>query len=191
MERRGGSWRAGIAVLFVSEPFACIAADCPWMFKDKLPGNGRGAVKHYNCMQLGDLCSFALPPIADDAVLFFWRVASMQREALDVVESWGFTVKSELVWQKLTRTGKHHFGMGHYVRASHEVCLICTRGKPKILSHSVRSTFAATVGRHSEKPHAFYRIAETLCAGPRLELFARTHRDGWTGMGNELAAAAE
>lgn len=45
---------------------------------------------------------------------------------------------------------------------------------------------SAPVGRHSEKPDAFYSIVEKLFAGPRLDLFARKHRPGWTCLGNEV-----
>lgn len=170
--------------------FACIAADPPWKFGDKLPGPGRGAEKHYPCMPVEAICRFELPPLERDAVLFLWRVASMQDEALAVARAWGFVVKAELVWKKLTRTGKRFFGMGRCVRNEHEVALICTRGRPSILSHAVRSVFEAPVGRHSEKPDEFYDIAEQLCPGPRVELFARRHRAGWTCLGNELEVAA-
>lgn len=90
----------------------CLVADPPWKFRDKLPGKGRGAAKYYGCMSVADICRFALPPLADDAYLFCWRVASMQREALDVVAAWGFILKTELVWVKRTSSGKRWFGMG-------------------------------------------------------------------------------
>jgi N6-adenosine-specific RNA methylase IME4 len=56
--------------------------------------------------------------------------------------------------------------MGRTVRGEHEVCLIGTRGRPFVRSRSVRSTFTARVGRHSEKPAEFYAIVESLYAGP-------------------------
>jgi N6-adenosine-specific RNA methylase IME4 len=168
-----------------------LCADPPWKFGDALPGPGRGATKHYPCMTVADLCAFPLPPLDDDAHLFLWRVASMQQEALDVAKAWGFTVKSEIVWKKITVNGKRHFGMGRQVRMEHEVALICTRGKPKVRDHAMRSIFEAPVGRHSEKPEIFYRdVVERLCAGPYVELFARRERPGWACFGNELAAAA-
>jgi N6-adenosine-specific RNA methylase IME4 len=174
----------------MTEPFRTLVADPPWQFGDKLPGPKRGAAKHYRTMSVAELAGFELPPLADDAYLLLWRVASMQREALDVAHYWGFVVKSELVWCKLTKTGLRHFGMGRHVRASHETCLLCTRGRPKPLSHSVRSTFDAPVGRHSEKPERFYELVEQLCPGPRAELFARRHRAGWQCFGDELGEAA-
>jgi N6-adenosine-specific RNA methylase IME4 len=166
-----------------------LCADPPWQFGDKLPGPGRGAEKHYPCMPVEALESFPLPPLATDAVLFLWRVASMQDEALRVMKAWGFKLKTEIVWKKLTKTGKRHFGMGRIVRAEHEVCLVGTRGRPECLLHNVRSTFEAQVGRHSAKPEVFYDIVESLYAGPYVELFARRERAGWTCLGNELEAA--
>ncbi len=169
-----------------------LVADPPWQFADKLPGKGRGAARHYATMTPEAICRFPLPPLADDCILFLWRVASMQQAALDVVRIWGFTVKTELIWLKKTTTGGRWFGMGHTLRAEHEVCLVATKGRPQVKSHSVRTTFttdvtgfAAQVGRHSEKPEKFYQIVETLSAGPYVELFARRQRLGWTCLGDE------
>jgi N6-adenosine-specific RNA methylase IME4 len=170
--------------------FHTITADPPWPFNDKLPGDGRGAEKHYDVLSIDDICAFPLPPITDDAHLFLWRVASMQEEALRVARAWGFVVKSEIVWIKQTKYGKRWFGMGRQVRMEHEICLICTRGKPEVLNRSTRSTFTAVAGVHSEKPEEFYRIVESLCHGPYVELFARRLRAGWTCLGNELVGSA-
>lgn len=71
------------------ESYRCVVADPPWPFDDKLPGKGRGAAKHYAMMTLKEIREFALPPIADDAYLFLWRVAAMQEEALSVMHAWG------------------------------------------------------------------------------------------------------
>ena len=159
-------------------------------------------------MSVADLCALGasgLPPIADHARLFLWRVASMQEDALRVMRAWGFTQKSEIVWRKLTKTGKRHFGMGRTVRMEHEVCLVGTKGRPPILSRSVRSMFdteiwidddpetgepigefAAPYEFHSKKPDVFYEIVESLSPGPHVELFARQPRERWTSIGEAL-----
>jgi N6-adenosine-specific RNA methylase IME4 len=169
--------------------FRVVVADPPWQFNDKLPGASRGAEKNYKTLSVEALKRFALPPVADDAHLFLWRVASMQEEALAVVKAWGFVLKSEIVWLKQTKNQKRWFGMGRQVRAEHETCLIATRGRPAVRSKSVRSTFAAKAGRHSAKPDEFFEIVEQLCAGPYLELFARRERPGWTCLGDEKGGA--
>ena len=79
-------------------------ADCPWAFGDKLPGASRGAEKNYSVLTVEDLKGYPLPPQRDDCMLFLWRVAAMQPEALAVVAAWGYTVKSEVVWAKTRGT---------------------------------------------------------------------------------------
>lgn len=177
--------------------FRVLCADPPWKFGDRLPGDSRGAEKNYPCLSVDELVDFQLPTLDDDCVLFLWRVAAMQQEALDVVKGWGFTVKTEVVWLKKTANGNRWFGMGRTLRAEHEVCLVATRGRPLALNHSTRSTFvtdfeglSAPVKKHSEKPEEFYRIVETLFAGPYCELFARRQRPGWTCLGNEAGEDA-
>ena len=184
----------------MGEPACVLVADPAWLFGDSLPGQGRGASAHYGCMptkgqaalptfEPSDLTDMRLPPLAADCLLFLWRVAAMQREALHVMRAWGFgEPKSELVWLKKTVTGKRWFGMGRYVRAEHEVCLIGARGRGASLirDHAVRSTFEAVAGRHSEKPDEFFEIVERLAPGPYVEMFARRPRKGWTCIGNEL-----
>ena len=157
-------------------PFRIVAADCPWLFDDKLPGKSRGASKNYRCLTLDELLVFPLPPIADDAWLLFWYVTSMVDEARAVVRAWGFEPTSgEFVWVKTTGPGEtildplalgadppgHKetrlaFGMGRTVRNCDERCIIARRGKPEVASHSVRSVFFAPAGRHSEKPARFF-----------------------------------
>jgi N6-adenosine-specific RNA methylase IME4 len=175
--------------------FRVHVSDPPWRFGDPLPGSTRGAARQYPCMPTTEIMRFPLPPMLDDSVLFMWRVAAMQQDALDVGRTWGFTLKSEIVWQKLTKRGLPWFGMGRYARASHETCLIFTRGRFKVRDRGVRSTFSAPVpvadGKyvHSAKPDAFYELVERMCEGPYVETFSRRRRDGWTHLGNQVPAA--
>jgi N6-adenosine-specific RNA methylase IME4 len=176
-------------------PFRVVVADPPWSFNDKLPGDSRGAEKNYSVMTQSDIENFLRVQafsVAPDAVLFCWRVSSQVEEAYRVVRAWGFVPKSEIVWRKLTKTGKEHFGMGRIVRASHETCIIAKRGKIDPAVRNIRSTFEAPTGIHSEKPAEFFRIVESLFpGGPYLELFARQPRPGWTCVGDEVDEVGE
>lgn len=171
-----------------------LAADPPWKFRDGLPGKKRGAAKHYTCLSLDELKAHPLPPQvmrAPNAVLFLWRVAAMQLEALELGYAWGFEQHSELVWQKRTKKGKKHFGMGRITRQSHETCLVMVRGDHAPAVRNIRSTFDAPVGAHSEKPDRFYRIVEALYPNAhRYELFARRPRVGWAQYGQEFGKFA-
>lgn len=193
-----------------------LVADPAWRFKDSLPGPRRGAEKTYKAgangrstLSVPEICRFPLPLLAPDCTLFLWRVAAIQRGALDVARIWGFgdEPKSELVWNKLTAKGLRHFGMGRRFRMEHEVCLVFTRGRPPWLDHGIRSTFDAPVPtemrivkgklrrcvKHSAKPPEFFEIVARACgrADPRthVELFAREERPGWSTYGNELERA--
>lgn len=169
------------------DEFAVLVADPPWLFQDQMSqGGGKGASWKYDVLTVEQICEFRLPALLPDATLFLWRVAALQQEALQVMDAWGFTLKTELVWVKKTKHGKRWFGMGHTVRAEHEVCLIGTRGRPQTMNKSIRSTFEAVAGQHSEKPEEFFKIVEQLRAGPYVELFARKTREGWTCLGNEI-----
>lgn len=181
-------------------PVEVLVADPPWPFKDKLPGDGRGAEKKYQLMTIPDIMRFPLPVLADNAMLILWRVGSMQPETLEVVRAWGFTVKSEIVWVKSTKDDEElpedeqisKMGMGRYVRNEHEVALVCTRGRFVVADKGVRSTFRAPIGRHSEKPAKFFELVERLAGKTRMgeqtlcEIFGRVHRTGWHVYGNEI-----
>lgn len=173
--------------------FRVVSADPPWPLKDKLPGPGRGAVKHYRTMTVADICALRLPPIGPDALLFLWRVSSMVEEAALVARAWGFRPVSEMVWEKIAADGALRIGMGRYVRLAHETCMIATRGQGRafIKDHGVPSVFRAPRGAHSAKPEIFYDIVERLAEGPYLELFARRERAGWTCVGDELGSRLE
>lgn len=174
-------------------PFRAVCADPPWPFGDKLPGGGRGAAKHYETMSIDDICSLELPPIGNDALLFLWRVSAMQEEALRVARAWGFRPVSEIVWVKTGADGAVRMGMGRYVRAAHESCLVATRGQGRLLikHHGIPSVFMASRGAHSAKPEAFYELVERLAEGPFLELFARRTRPAWTCIGTDLGSSLE
>ena len=167
-----------------------LVADPPWPFRDRLPGAGRGAAKHYGLMTFDDIKRFPLPPLdPTGSWLFLWRVASMQAEALEVAAAWGFTPKAEVVWVKTTKDGNRpRIGMGHYVRHAHETCLVAVKGRPQQLSNNVLSVLMAPRGLHSQKPDAFYELVEALAPGPYVELFARQRRGGWDCRGDEVLA---
>jgi N6-adenosine-specific RNA methylase IME4 len=184
----GGKAKAGATT--TTSPPVVLVADPAWKMRDSCPGNGRGAAKHYQCLSLDRIALYPLPPevqLAQNAVLFLWRLSAMQEEALMVARSWGFKPHSELVWEKLTPTGKRHFGMGHLVRGAHETCLIAVRGRARPAVRDTRSIFSGAVGLHSEKPEAFYNLVERMYPhSPRFELFARRTRMGWQQQGRQL-----
>ncbi|MCE7567580.1 MT-A70 family methyltransferase [Aliivibrio fischeri] len=173
--------------------FNIIYADPPWQFKNSKTGGSHksGAEQVYkNVMTVEDIKNMPIQDIAaDNCVLVMWWVGAMPKEAIEVVEAWGFTIKNMngFVWEKLTQRLKMFFGMGHWTRAGSESAIIATKGKPKRVSASVRAVFRAKIGKHSAKPEKARKNVVKLCGDTtRIELFGRGNtKKGWYVLGNE------
>lgn len=169
--------------------WACNVIDPPWA---EYGGGGRGAQNHYPLMHTPEIVNTILGcPLwspANDSLLWLWTTDNYLRHALGVVEALGFDYKRTLAWVKCD-DGKLQIGLGQYLRGSHELCLVAGRGRSrKLVSKTLPSVLIAPRTEHSRKPDEFYRRLEDSTAGPRLELFARRERAGWTPWGNEIAA---
>lgn len=174
--------------------YQIIYADPPWQYRDKCNAGERGACHKYDVMDLSAIKALPVADLAaDDCLLAMWWVPPMPHEALQVVEAWGFKLKTMkgFTWHKQTKNGKSHFGMGHWTRANTEDCLFAVRGKPKRVCAGVRQFIDAPIGRHSEKPEeARTRLVQLIGDIPRIELFARAKPEGWDVWGNEVESIA-
>lgn len=161
--------------------FAVLLADPPWQLGS--PESSRAPENHYPTLPLADIKAIDVPA-ADDAVLFLWAVSSLLRETLDVVEAWGFTYATSIVWVK------PRIGLGAWVRHRHELLLVARRGdiSPPPADARPDSVIEAPNRRHSEKPERVYALIERAYPRARkLELFARGRpRPGWAAWGNEV-----
>jgi hypothetical protein len=63
-------------------------ADLPLLARDRRPGPTRGALRSTLCSRPPAILRVPPPPLADQAVLFLRRVASMQPAALDRARTW-------------------------------------------------------------------------------------------------------
>ena len=174
---------------FPNKKYSVIYADPPWSYSDK---NCIGAAEaQYHCMNVNDICALPVKDIAaDNCVLFLWATYPMLKEALRVIEAWGFTYKSiAFQWVKLNRSGFGFFyGLGRWTRGNTEPCLLAVKGKPARNSNSVSQLIFSPVGRHSQKPaETRDRIIELMGGDhSRIELFARDTADGWDSWGDEI-----
>lgn len=178
-------------------PFACILADPPWAFKtrdnapDALPTSKkprRHGDRHYMTTQTEDLMRIPVGDVAaKDCALFMWVVDSHFTQAMALGEAWGFKFNTcAFVWVKSKLGGWPHVGMGFWTRKQTEQCWLFTRGSPRRLSKGVEQIIWCPRGAHSAKPDQQYDAIERLVGGPRLELFARSARPGWSAWGNEV-----
>ena len=160
--------------------FAVLLADPPWRFDDAEPT--RSVENHYQTLPLADICAWEVPA-ADDATLFVWVPASLLPTGLAVTKAWGFQYKTHFVWVKDTK------GMGNYSRLQHELLFVATRGglPPPLPANRSGSVFQAPRGAHSVKPTVAYEVIERAYpALPKVELFARSRRPGWTPLGDQV-----
>jgi N6-adenosine-specific RNA methylase IME4 len=144
----------------------------------------RAADNHYPTMRVQEIARLQVPA-ADNCVLFLWATAPMLREALQLMDAWGFTYRSNCVW------AKDKPGTGHWFRNRHEHLLVGVKGQipAPAPGEQYESVIEAAVGRHSEKPQDFAEMIEKMFPStPRVELFARATRSGWDVWGNEVSA---
>jgi N6-adenosine-specific RNA methylase IME4 len=75
--------------------------------------------------------------------------------------------------------------MGFTTRKNAEDCLLFRTGRPQRLARDVPEVIISPVREHSRKPEEAFARIERFCPGPRVELFAREHREGWDAWGEE------
>ena len=170
--------------------YRVLLCDPPWKFKVfSKKGLGKSAENHYQTMDYADIVELVdSVPVEANSVLFLWVTDPMLERGLDLINDMGFTYKTvAFTWVKKTKHGKDHMGTGYYTRANPEMCLLATKGKPlPRKSKSVRQLMVSEIREHSRKPDETYARIEALFDGPYLEIFARSRRDGWASIGNEV-----
>ena len=172
--------------------FSTVLADPPWQFKNR---TGKMAPEHkrlrrYSTLSLQEIKEFPVEAIVNDtAHLYLWVPNALLAEGLQVMEHWGFTYKTNIIWYKVRKDGgPDRRGVGFYFRNVTEIILFGVRGKNARTLQPGRSQENIIVARkreHSRKPDEQYKIIESCSWGPFIELFARGPRKGWFVWGNQ------
>ena len=172
--------------------FGTILADPPWQFENR---TGKMAHEHkrlsrYPTMKLPEICALPVSAVAaDTAHLYLWVPNALLPEGLEVMKRWGFSYKSNIIWYKIRKDGgPDRRGVGFYFRNVTEVLLFGVRGKNArtLQQGRTQENIISTQKReHSRKPDEQFALIEGCSSGPRLEMFARGPRPGWTVWGNQ------
>ena len=177
--------------LGVDEPFGTVLADPPWRFENR---TGKVAPEHrrlsrYDTMLAKDIAALPVADLmADKSHCYLWVPNALLADGLMVLEGWGFDYKANLVWHKVRKDGgSDGRGVGFYFRNVTELILFGTRGRLRTgpRGRSQVNLLATRKREHSRKPDELYDIVEDCSPGPRLELFARYPRLGWSAWGEE------
>ena len=172
--------------------FATVLADPPWRFQNK---TGKVAPEHkrlarYPTLTLAEIEDLPVQDVVEEtAHLYLWVPNALLPEGLQVMQSWGFQYKTNLIWYKVRLDGgPDRRGVGFYFRNVTEMLLFGVRGKHARTLAPGRSQENIILSRkreHSRKPDGQYPIIEACSPGPFLELFARGARQGWFTWGNQ------
>ena len=163
--------------------FPVIYADPPWRYEHSI-SDSRKIENQYPTMLLDDICNLEVSKISNnDCILFMWATNPKLEEAMRVINAWGFTYRTNMVWVK------DKIGMGYYARQQHELLLIAAKGNLPTSDPGdrVSSVIYSDRDQHSKKPDRVYTIIEKMYPEyAKVELFARSKREGWEAWGNQL-----
>jgi N6-adenosine-specific RNA methylase IME4 len=182
--------------------YSVLVADPPWQFEDKLGGSTgmarkkgtigvrRSAESKYDVMPLADIMALPVRALAaPDAILALWCPNTLlETHGFPTMRAWGFEYKQLFTWVKTTNDrSRPRPGMGRIFRNASEPALIGKIGRPSLQNLSQLGVsldpWQPKKG-HSEKPETLQdRLDVMYPDGPRLELFARRDRPGWTCTG--------
>jgi N6-adenosine-specific RNA methylase IME4 len=188
MESAGSQLR----LTFADQRFGTILADPPWRFTNR---TGKVAPEHkrlgrYATLSTSEIAELPVRELAaDKSHCYLWTPNALIPDALQVMEAWGFTYKTMLVWHKVRKDGcSDGRGVGFYFRNVTEPVLFGVRGQLRTFQPGRRQVnlLATRKREHSRKPDELYDIIEACSPGPFLELFARYPRNGWSAWGDEI-----
>ncbi len=172
------------------ERFSTVLADPPWRFANRTgkiaPEYGR--LSRYETMTTEEICDLSVSEILrDPSHLYLWVPNTLLPEGLRVLQAWGFTYKTNIVWHKVRKdNAPDGRGVGFYFRNVTEMLLFGVRGKNARTGAPGRrqvNYIASRKQEHSRKPDEQYEIIEACSPGPYLELFARGTRSCWACWG--------
>lgn len=176
---------------FPRKKFGTILIDPPWRFQNS---TGKVAPEHkrlrrYRTMSFDEIAALPLNELSlPKSHLYLWCPNALLIEGLRIMQAWGFTYKTNIIWYKIRKDGgPDGRGVGFYFRNVTEVLLFGAKGKLRTLAPGRRqvNVILSRKQEHSWKPQEAYGVIESCSPGPFLELFARQRRPGWTSWGDE------
>lgn len=160
--------------------------DPPWKFGGSGGYKWNPANFYYKTMTFDEIK--AMRPTIDsitnkDCLLFLWVVSAELPRCIEVGEALGFKyITVGFVWYK------QRANVGNYTMSGCELCLIFKKGripKDRVRNPGQKQFYSAKIEGHSKKPDEIAdRIAKMFPISKKLELFARTKREGWDHWGD-------
>lgn len=159
--------------------------DPPWAYRQKRTGGSMNSAANqkYDTMSIEDICAMPIRDImARDSVIFLWAtVPTLHEYPFRALEAWGYKYKTAIVWRKIMSRG-----LGYWTRGQVELLMIATRGKVKAFRCQRPNFIQSKARQHSQKPEEAWELINAALPAdlsPRIELFAREEREGWSSWG--------
>ncbi|BAY20100.1 adenine-specific DNA methyltransferase DmnA (plasmid) [Anabaenopsis circularis NIES-21] len=173
--------------------YQCIVIDPPWFYRLRNQDKTHRNRIPYQPMRIEEILALPIGELCDRSgcVLFLWFTNNHMIEASQCLQTWGFDLKTILTWEKVTKDGtKTHLGTGHWLRNCTEHCALAVRGNVKAFAGRTLTNESTIIHaprrEHSRKPEPFFELVEKLCPElTKLEMFARSSRDGWDCWGDQ------
>ena len=142
--------------------FSTILVDPPWRFVNR---TGKMAPEHrrlhrYRTMSVAEMA--ALPVAAHarrPSHLYLWVPNALLREGLELLDAWGFSYKTNLVWYKIRADGgPDGRGVGFYFRNVTELLLFGVKGSLRTArpGRTQVNLLATRKREHSRKQEEIY-----------------------------------
>lgn len=177
-----------------SSDYRTVVADPPWQPTLGETWNSRmrdkaGPQRFYETMPVSEIIALQ-PRMAAQAHLYLWCLTQHVDWGYEVARAWGAEPITLLTWKK------PGLGAGRF-RCNTEHVLVARKGPRagnpfgqggRHAQATEGTLFEWPRGRHSEKPQEFFQLVERLSPAPRLEMYARTQRPGFSAWGKEAPA---
>lgn len=166
--------------------YGTIYAEPPWPCDE----SGRPSERGRRRQQMTVECIAALPVdqlAAPASHLHIWTPDRFLRDAMKMIEAWGFAYSGSMVWVSPELAAGAYWGIGH------QYLILGVRGDAHFSKYHPRSwLFDAKDSITSEwKPYAIRALVAQVGPSPRLHLFHESTEHGWTTWGQRVPGPFE
>lgn len=163
--------------------YRCIVIDPPWPMakieREERPN--QGAMLDYPVMSLEDIARLPVADLAADGChVYLWVTQKYLPAGLELFNGWGVKYQCLMTWVKPT-------GMTPYSwMYNTEHVLFGRIGSLQLERMGLKLAFNAPTSGHSVKPQEFYDLVSQASPEPRIDMFARKEREGYTVWGSDV-----
>lgn len=187
---------AVIDIFTTEEKYDILYTDPPWKQgrggKKAARPNSTGTTVPYDTMDVPgimEIHNFVTGKLMNEKHnVFMWTIDKYLPQTEEIMSLLGYKLHARLIWDKGNGPAP-----AYTVRFAHEYLLwFYKKGNIILPDKDKRGAFSTVLREnsrrcHSKKPECAYQMLETFFPqAKKLELFARTERDGWDQWGNEL-----